>query len=166
MTCEEIKNLWDLARILHESHRDFTRGNVILDQTLRQPWPITPEYYNHSYSIAYVDLALAQAEAVVNNFKIDLSLAAGPNANKENNSCNPYLPTEYITQADKIINIFSSYLKTVPQVTDILILAETTICTILFLITKDKDKQLKILDVLSECVEERLEEMHKEIGMK
>jgi len=73
MKISEMEDLWDLARIIHEARRDLAYGKG----SLKEPWPKSSNTYTHS-PIAYVDLSLASAKAVLDNFKIDLSLAAGP----------------------------------------------------------------------------------------
>lgn len=73
MKINDIEDLWDLARIIHEARRDLAYGKCYR----KEPWPKYDKNYTHS-PIAYVDLALASAKAVLDNFKIDLSLSAGP----------------------------------------------------------------------------------------
>lgn len=56
-----MKQLWPVAKVLHEARRDLAWGR----HTTREPWPEFSTAYSHS-PIAYVDLALAQAEAISN----------------------------------------------------------------------------------------------------
>jgi hypothetical protein len=77
MTIDEMRDLWDLAGVIHEARIKLAWGRL----TSREPWPDGTDKYLRAYPhspIAYVDLALASAKAVTDNFKIDLSLAAGP----------------------------------------------------------------------------------------
>ncbi|MDE2104138.1 MAG: hypothetical protein KGL39_43275 [Patescibacteria group bacterium] len=60
MTIERMRQLWPIAKILHEARRDMAWG---LCGPRRERWPEFSSAYTHS-PIAYVDLALAQAEAV------------------------------------------------------------------------------------------------------
>jgi hypothetical protein len=78
MTLQEIEDLWDLARIIHEARRDLAWGPNLGPK--RELWPSLPKNYTHN-PISYVDLALASAKAVTEHFRIDVSLAAGPKAN-------------------------------------------------------------------------------------
>lgn len=68
MTEDEISNLWYLAKIIHEAKRDICWGK----NSNKWPWPSSSRNYTHN-PIAYVDLALACAESVKNNFDIDLN---------------------------------------------------------------------------------------------
>lgn len=61
MTVEEIRRLWPLAQLLHETRRDLAWGRKL--GSTREPWPEWSAAYTHN-PIAYVDLALVQAEAV------------------------------------------------------------------------------------------------------
>jgi hypothetical protein len=60
MTLAEMERLWPLAKVLHEARRDLAWGSKLGSQ--REPWPKWDKNYTHN-PIAYVDLALAQAEA-------------------------------------------------------------------------------------------------------
>ena len=60
MTLEQMKRLWPVAKILHESRRDFVWGKT---GSVRETWPEYSNSYSHN-PIAYVDLALRQAEAL------------------------------------------------------------------------------------------------------
>jgi hypothetical protein len=75
MTEQEHIDLWDFARTIHEARIALAWGPSFVGR--REPWPEWHRAYLHN-PIAYVDLALACAKAVIDNFKIDLSLAAGP----------------------------------------------------------------------------------------
>ncbi len=57
MTLSDMQRLWPLAKLLHEARRDLAWGR----KTTREPWPEWDKNYTHN-PIAYVDLALAQAE--------------------------------------------------------------------------------------------------------
>jgi len=59
MTLNRMRALWGLAQILHETRRNMAWGG----NTQREPWPEFTSAYSHN-PIAYVDLALAQADAV------------------------------------------------------------------------------------------------------
>lgn len=61
MTLEEMQRLWPLAKALHEARRDLAWGKKL--GAVREPWPEWSTAYSHN-PIAYVDLALAQAEAI------------------------------------------------------------------------------------------------------
>lgn len=61
MTLDEMRRLWPLARVLHEARRNLAWGAQTGER--RESWPEWTSAYTHS-PIAYVDLALAQAEAV------------------------------------------------------------------------------------------------------
>lgn len=75
MTLKEMEDLWDLAGVIHRARVELAWGK----STRMQPRPEYDKNYTHN-PVAYVELALASAEAVVNNFKIDVCLAAGPAA--------------------------------------------------------------------------------------
>lgn len=64
MTIEEIQRLWPIAKLLHETRRDLAWGRKVT----REPWPEYSSAYTHN-PIAYVDLALAQAEAIDHFYK-------------------------------------------------------------------------------------------------
>ena len=70
MTLQEIEDLWDLAGVLHRARIELAWGKG----SRREPWPKFHRSYTHN-PIAYVDLALAQAAAVVEHFKIDLAVS-------------------------------------------------------------------------------------------
>jgi hypothetical protein len=76
MTVNEMEDLWDLAGVIHRARVTLAWGQA---GATREPWPKFSTAYSHN-PIAYVDMALASAKAVVNNFKIDVALAAGPAA--------------------------------------------------------------------------------------
>ena len=78
MTLQEIEDLWDLARVIHEARQDLAWGRGLK----RQVWPKFDKNYTHN-PIAYIDLSLASAKAVVEHFRIDLDLSAGPKAHEE-----------------------------------------------------------------------------------
>jgi hypothetical protein len=59
MTLERMKALWPVAKAIHEARRDLAWGK----NSLREPWPEWSTAYSHN-PIAYVDLALASADAV------------------------------------------------------------------------------------------------------
>jgi hypothetical protein len=69
VTTAEMQRLWPLAKLLHE-----TRRNLAWGRSDREPWPEWTAAYSHS-PIAYVDLALAQAEAVDKRYVIAASEA-------------------------------------------------------------------------------------------
>ena len=63
MTIDRMKELWPLAKVLHEARRDIAWGK----KTLREPWPEFTISYSHN-PIAYIDLALEQADAASRYF--------------------------------------------------------------------------------------------------
>lgn len=61
MTLERMQQLWPMAKALHEARRDLAWGGAAGER--REPWPEFSAAYSH-HPIAYVDLALAQADAI------------------------------------------------------------------------------------------------------
>jgi hypothetical protein len=68
VTIDQIRDLWDLAGVIHRARRDLTWGP---NRTDKEPWPKWHRSYTHN-PIAYADLALAAAESITNHFKIDI----------------------------------------------------------------------------------------------
>lgn len=71
MTLDEMRRLWPLAKLLHEARRDLAWGSSA--GARREPWPEWHRAYPHS-PISYVDLALAQAEAVERAYEMHATL--------------------------------------------------------------------------------------------
>lgn len=66
MESQRIQRLWDIAKVLHESRRDLAWGSKL--GKIREPWPELTPLYLRSYThnpVAYIDLALAQADAIM-----------------------------------------------------------------------------------------------------
>jgi hypothetical protein len=63
MNIARIKDLWPVAKLLHEARRDAAWGKA---GKHREPFPEFTTAYTHN-PIAYVDLALAQAEALLDH---------------------------------------------------------------------------------------------------
>ncbi len=61
MTLEKMQKLWPIAKTLHEARRDLAWGPTV--GKTKEKWPEWSSAYPHN-PIAYVDLALAQAEAI------------------------------------------------------------------------------------------------------
>ena len=61
MTLERIEELWGLAKKLHEARIACAWGPRFVG--VKEPWPEFSSAYSHE-PIAFVDLALAQADVV------------------------------------------------------------------------------------------------------
>jgi hypothetical protein len=59
VTLRDMERLWPLARVLHEARKKLAWG---AHGDAREPWPEFSTAYSHD-PIAYVDLALVQAQA-------------------------------------------------------------------------------------------------------
>lgn len=61
MKVEQMQALWPIAKTLHEARIALAWGARLVG--VREPWPAWSSAYPHN-PIAFVDLALAQAEAI------------------------------------------------------------------------------------------------------
>jgi hypothetical protein len=61
MKLDDMQRLWLIAKLLHETRRDLAWGPKA--GPVREVWPEYTSAYPHN-PIAFVDLALAQAEAL------------------------------------------------------------------------------------------------------